>query len=85
LFYDIVIVWYLFLIFAENLVMKDLFNKNISKGGLIGALMGSVASTQLYKKDDTLTKKAIKTGIFASVGYFLGSLFERKYSKSNQR
>jgi len=65
--------------------MKDLLNKNISKGGLIGAVLGSVASTQLHKKDDTLTKKAIKTGIFASVGYFLGSLFERKYSKSNQR
>jgi hypothetical protein len=65
--------------------MKDLLNKNISKGGLIGAMLGSVASTQIHKKDDSLTKKAVKTGILASIGYFLGSLFERKYSKSNQR
>ena len=65
--------------------MKNWINKDISKGGLIGALLGTAASTQLHKKDDSLPKKAIKTGLLASLGYFLGSLFERKFSKSNHQ
>ena len=65
--------------------MKNWINKDVSKGGLIGALLGTVASTQFHRKDDSIPKKAIKTGLLASLGYFLGTLFERKFSKSNHR
>lgn len=58
-------------------------NKNISKGGLIGAAIGAAASTQIHRQTDSLPKKVIKTGILASIGYFLGSLTERLISKNH--
>jgi uncharacterized protein YqgC (DUF456 family) len=56
---------------------KNTINKDISKGGLIGALIGAVASTQIHKKDDSTPKKALKTGIMTSIGFFLGALVEK--------
>jgi hypothetical protein len=56
---------------------KNSINKDISKGGLIGALVGALASTQIHKKDDSMPKKALKTGILASIGFFLGALVEK--------
>lgn len=51
---------------------------NISKGGLIGALFGALASTKTHKDTDNLSKKALKTGLFAGIGYFLGEFIEKK-------
>ena len=56
---------------------RNSINKDISKGGLIGALVGAVASTQVHKKEDNFPKKALKTGIIASIGYFLGAMIEK--------
>jgi gas vesicle protein len=62
----------------------NLFNqKNISKGGLIGAVTGAAASTQFHKENDNITRKAVKTGIFASLGYLLGSFVEKLMKKGN--
>jgi hypothetical protein len=54
-----------------------MFKKDISKGGLIGALIGAAASTQIHKKDESLAGKSLKTGLLASIGYFLGTIVEK--------
>jgi hypothetical protein len=51
--------------------------RNISKGGLIGALAGSVVSAEFYNKNDHPIKKAAKTGLFATIGYLLGTVLEK--------
>jgi len=62
----------------------NLFNQNnISKGGIIGAVTGAAASTQFHKKSDHIAKKALKTGIFAGLGYLLGSIIEKLLKKNN--
>jgi uncharacterized membrane protein YfcA len=55
--------------------------KDISKGGLIGALAGSLFSTRFYKKNDGTMKNVAKTGLFASVGFLLGSFLEKSFKK----
>jgi hypothetical protein len=56
---------------------KIILNKNISKGGLIGALAGSVVSTRFHSKDDHPVKKIAKTGLFATLGYLIGIFLEK--------
>lgn len=58
-------------------MFRNFINKDISKGGLIGALIGAAASTQIHKKEDSIPKKALKTGLLASIGYFLGVFTEK--------
>lgn len=54
------------------------FNReNISKGGLLGAIAGVIASFQFHKESDKPLRKAAKTGIFTSIGYLLGSFVEK--------
>jgi hypothetical protein len=56
---------------------RSLINKDIPKGGLLGALLGTLASTQVHKKDDTLTRKAVKTGLLAGIGFAIGVFTEK--------
>ena len=51
-------------------------NKDFSKGGLIGALLGAVVSTQVNKPGDNMIKKTAKTGLLAALGFALGSFIE---------
>jgi len=59
--------------------------RNISKGGIIGALAGFVVSTQFHNKGDHPIKKAAKTGLFVSLGFLLGKFLEKiiKLEKKN--
>ena len=57
--------------------MTNKMTNKVSKGGLIGGLIGGVASTVTYKKDDSFKKKAVKTGIFAGLGFILGYFIEK--------
>jgi hypothetical protein len=52
-------------------------NRNISKGGLIGALAGSVVSSQFQNKNDQPFKMNAKTGFFAALGYLIGTFLEK--------
>ena len=66
--------------------VKNKFMKaDISKGGLIGALAGSAVSTSFHGKNDSVIKKAAKTGLFATLGFMLGMLLEKifKLDKKN--
>jgi hypothetical protein len=58
-------------------------NKDISKGGLFGALLGTLASTQTYKTEESTTRKVIKTGVSAGLGYIIGSWIEKLVRKKN--
>ncbi len=51
---------------------------SFSKGGIIGAILGALASLATHKSGDPALKKAGKTGLLAALGYLLGDLFERK-------
>lgn len=57
--------------------------ENISKGGILGALAGTAASTQFHKENDSTLRKAAKTGIFASIGYLIGSFIEKLIHRNN--
>lgn len=56
-------------------------NKDFSKGGLIGALLGALVSTQVNKPSDNMIKKTAKTGLLAALGFALGSFFENRLKK----
>jgi hypothetical protein len=57
--------------------------KKISKGGLLGALVGIIASTQYHKERDRPLRKAAKTGFFASIGYLVGSFIEKLIKRNH--
>ena len=57
--------------------MKDFINKDLSKGGLIGGIVGAVASSKIHKPEDTMARKAVKTGLFAAIGFALGAFIEQ--------
>lgn len=54
---------------------------NISKGGLLGAILGMLASVLSFKNTDSKGKKALKTGSMGILGYLLGSYAEKKINK----
>lgn len=56
-------------------------NKDFSKGGLIGALLGALVSTQVNKPGDNMIKKTAKTGLLAALGFSLGSFIETRLKK----
>ncbi len=62
-------------------------NNQISKGGLIGALIGAIASVFIHRSGESTVRSATKTGLFSALGYFIGSFTEKKISqrKSNFR
>jgi len=66
-------------------IFKNSINKGISKGGLLGALVGAVASTQIHKKEDNLPKKALKTGTLTTIGYLLGAWVEKLFSRNRNQ
>ena len=75
-----------FLILQKTFTMK-FFHKIINqmpKGGILGALFGTIVSTQVHKTNDTFTKKALKTGFFATIGFLIGVLLEKRFTR-NQR
>ncbi len=56
-------------------------NKDFSKGGLIGALLGALVSTQVSKPGDSMVKKTAKTGLLAALGFALGSFVENRLKR----
>ena len=57
---------------------------NVNKGGLAGAFIGILASLGFYKKTDTPTKKAMKTGMFGLFGLLVGTLIEKRINRNNK-
>jgi hypothetical protein len=62
-----------------------LTDKNISKGGLIGAISGILVSLFIHKATDSAGRKAVKTGSMGILGYLLGNFAERKIEEKNNR
>lgn len=60
---------------------KRIIPDNVSKGGLIGGIIGAVASSKFHAENDKVIHKAAKTGIFAGLGYLLGSFLEKLAKK----
>jgi hypothetical protein len=56
-------------------------NKNFSKGGLLGAIIGLLFSTQIQKKEDNTLKKGAKSALFSGIGFVLGNLIENFFKK----
>lgn len=57
---------------------------NISKFGLIGAVVGALTSVFTYKSYDSVSKKIVKTGLFSVIGYLLGAFADKKVNQRNQ-
>jgi hypothetical protein len=53
-------------------------DNKISKGGLIGAAIGLIASIFTHKQNDSTGKKVIKSGAMGTAGYFIGNYAEKK-------
>jgi hypothetical protein len=53
----------------------------INKGGLVGALAGTLASLGFHKKEDNLAKRAMKTTLFGLGGFFLGNLISNRVKR----
>ena len=58
-------------------------NEPVSKGGLIGGLIGALVSGKSYSADDSLLKKAGKTGFFAAIGFIIGNFIEKLIFRRN--
>lgn len=60
-------------------ISSDRFREgSFSKGGIIGAILGALASLATHKTGDAALKRAGKTGLLTALGYLLGDLFGRK-------
>jgi hypothetical protein len=57
--------------------MGRFVRNEFSKGGILGALLGTLASTQVHRAEDSNTRKALKTTLFAGAGFGLGVLVEK--------
>ena len=55
-------------------------NRSVSKGGIIGGLLGALVSGKSYSANDSTLKKAGKTGVFAVIGYIIGDFLEKLIS-----
>ena len=64
---------------------KNIFPENLSKGGMIGGIVGAIASVKFHKEEDKMITKAAKTGVFAGLGFLLGSFAERIFRKFASR
>lgn len=56
-----------------------LSGRKISKGGIVGALIGIVLSLFSHKSADSNSKKIVKTGAFGLGGFLIGSFAEKKF------
>jgi len=53
----------------------------ISKGGLIGAILGALASSKVVKSYEPSVQKVAKVSLFTAVGYFIGQWIEKLLSR----
>jgi hypothetical protein len=56
-------------------------NKSVSKGGMVGGLLGALLSGKSYSANDGVLGKAGKTGFFAAIGYLIGDFLEKLFFK----
>jgi phage tail tape-measure protein len=56
---------------------KHMIDNVPSKGGLIGALIGALASAKYHKRGDRPIRNAGKTALFSGVGFLLGQWIEK--------
>lgn len=65
--------------------MRNIFdffrNTQVSKGGMLGALVGGLASVKSHSPEDTSLRKAGKTAAFTGLGFLLGEWVEKKIRK----
>lgn len=59
-------------------------NRPVSKGGIMGGLLGALLSGKSYSANDSTLKKAGKTGFFAVIGYLVGDFLEKLISKNKR-
>lgn len=59
-------------------------HNDFPKGGFIGALLGALISVKVHKKDDSLIRKASKTGVSAGIGFAIGTFIEKIITKSKK-
>jgi hypothetical protein len=52
-----------------------------SKGGLVGALLGALASSKVHRPEDKPLKNAGKTAVFSGAGFLLGRWIEKLIKK----
>ena len=57
--------------------MKQWWDNIPSKGGLIGALLGLLASTRSLNPGDRPLKNAGKTALYSGTGFLLGQWLEK--------
>lgn len=69
----------------------EIFDKQVQfpngKGGLLGALLGTLLSLKLYRPNDKPLARAGKTAAAAGTGYLIGDWFEqwmRRLKNSNR-
>jgi len=60
---------------------KQWLNNIPSKGGLIGALLGALASSRYHHPEDKPLKNAGKTVVFTGIGFLLGQWLEKLLKK----
>jgi hypothetical protein len=72
-------------IFKMNQDFNKGFNRMPSKGGLIGALLGALASVFYHKRGDRPIKNAGKTALLSGAGYLLGQWIERLLARRHNR
>jgi hypothetical protein len=59
--------------------MDDIFrNTKVSKGGVLGALLGGIASFKVHRNADSPLKKTGKTVALTGIGYLLGQWIENR-------
>lgn len=62
-------------------MLKQGMNKIPGKGGLIGALLGVMASVRYHRPEDNPLQRAGRTAVFSGAGYLLGRWFEKKFNR----
>jgi len=69
--------------------MKHHFRERVQqvplKGGLIGAVIGAVASVFLHKPDEKPVWQAGKTILFSGAGFLIGNWVEKKNNRGTEK
>jgi uncharacterized membrane protein len=63
---------------------ERMFNKDLSIGGILGAITGLFTSVRYTNKNDHALKNAVKTGVFVSFGYIIGIFIENLFKKNRK-
>jgi hypothetical protein len=61
--------------------VRQWWDKLPAKGGLMGAILGAVASSWLHNQNDKAIKNVGKTALFSSIGFLAGQWLEKFYWK----